>query len=49
MHSFPCLPVQSGSSDDTESDMDSPGQMSNVEAVGDEAEDGLQQDEDKDG
>ena len=48
MHPFPCLPVQSGCSDDTERDMDFPGQMSHFEIVGDEAEDGLDQDEDED-
>ena len=49
MHSFPYLPVQSSSSDDTERDMDFPGQMTLVEIVGDDAEDGLDQDEDEDG
>ena len=49
MHSFPYLPVQSSSSDDTERDMDFSGQMSNAEAVGDDSEDGLEQDEDEDG
>ena len=49
MHSFPCLPVQSSSGDNTERDMDFPGRMSKVEAVSDEAEDGLDQDEDEDG
>ena len=49
MHSFPCLPVQTGSSDDTERDMNSPGQMSYFDIVGNEAEDGLDQDEDEDG
>ena len=49
MHSFPYLPVQSSSSDDTERDVDFPGQMSNAEAVSDDSEDGLEQDEDEDG
>ena len=49
MHSFPYLPVQSSSSDDTERDVDFPGQMSNAEVVGDDSEDGLEQDEDEDG
>jgi len=48
VHSFPCLPVQSSSSDNTERDMNFPGQMSGVEAVGDDTEDGLEQDEDED-
>ena len=49
MHSFPCLPVQSSSSDDTKSDMEFPGQMSYVEAVGGDSEDGLDEDENEDG
>ena len=49
MHSFPCLPVQSSSNDDTERGMDFPCQMSHVELVGDEAEDGLDENEDEDG
>lgn len=49
MHSFPCLPVQSSSSDNAERDMNFSGQMSCVEVVGDDTEDGLDQDEDEDG
>ena len=47
-HSFPYLPylpVQSSSSDDIEKDMDFSCQMSNAEAVGNDTEDGLEQDE----
>ena len=49
MHSFPYLPVQSSSSDDTERDMYFSGQMSNAEIMRDDTEDGLEQDEDEDG
>ena len=49
VESFPCLPVQSRNSEDAERNMDLPAQVSRFEVVGNEAEDGLDQDEDEDG
>ena len=45
VHSFPCLPVQSSDSDDTERDMDLPGYMSRLEFMGNDTKAGLDQDE----
>ena len=49
VQSFPCLPVQSSDSDDTEGDMDLPGYMSRFEVMGNDTKDGLDQDENENG